>query len=135
MRSSRRRFLHLGGISSVAALSGCTSFGGPQGYAAVVVENNHDSTHVISMAVSSQPDENAGYTEYFSEMIYLQAGERERFDEALTFTDYVPRLLAMAVTDSETTATTNFDLRRELEELRVEITDAGELQMTTAGDT
>lgn len=135
MRSSRRTFLRLGGLGAVASLSGCTFFGGLQEYAALVVENNHDTTHLLSVAVSSPPDDGGGYTEHFSETLHLQAGEQETFEQGLAFTDHAPGLFAMAMTDSGTTATTNFELSRDIQEFRVQITETGETQMTTTGAT
>lgn len=133
MPSSRRNFLQLGGLGAVAALSGCTFFGDSQEHAAVVVENDHDTAHLLSVAVSTPPDD-GGYTEYFSETLQIQASESETFDQGLAFTDYPPSLFAMAMIDGETTQTTEFELSRDVQELRVRITESGQIEMTTAAD-
>lgn len=135
MTSSRRNFLQLGALGAVSALSGCTtSFGNSQESAAVVVENNHDTVHLLSVAVSTQPDDGGGYTEYFSETLQIQSGERETFEQGLAFTDYAPNLFAMTMIDDETTSTTEFELGLDVQELRVQITENGQIQMTTVTD-
>lgn len=131
MELSRRGLLRLGGVGAVCSLAGCSRVGGPSEYVPVVVENSNEAVHAISLSVISPPDETGGYTSYVSEVVQLGPGERETFDEALALTDFQPELLAMAMTDDETTETATFSLDVDLRELVFRITDGGQIRITT----
>lgn len=128
MRLQRRTLLQFGSVGAVSSLAGC-SFVGSAEYVPVVVENDHSTKHAISIAIITPPEGSGGYTSYASETLQLDVGESETFDEALTLTDYPPNVLAMMMTDDETTGTAEFELRAELQELRFRITGEGRIRI------
>lgn len=130
MDLSRRALLQIGCGGAISSLAGCNFEGGPSEYAPIVVENNHDAVHAVSIAILTPPEGSGGYTEYFSKALQIQSGEEETFDKGLAFTDYEPNLLAMVMIDDETTMTSEFSFDFDLQKLQVQITDAGQIQIS-----
>lgn len=129
MGKSRRRALRVLGGGTVVGLSGCTGIiGGQQEYAAVVMESRHSDPHMISAAVTTLPDE-GGYTEYFSDVRLVRPGDSYEFDEGLAHSDYEPELMALVSLENETVERTDFTFDFDTEELRVTVSESGEMEI------
>lgn len=126
---SRRNALHLLGTGLVTGLAGCSAvpFGSEQEYAPVVLENDHDRKHMMSVTVTTVPEGPGGFTEYFSDVWLVEAGEEHAFEEGLAFTDHQPELMVLVVLEDETAKRAEFSFDFDLEELHVVVTEAGEI--------
>lgn len=131
MNDSRRKFLKAFGISLPVSLSGCNSLSldGQQEYVPVVMENDHTESHMMSTAITTIPDRGLGFTEYFSEVWLVESGGTHTFNEGLAFTDYEPDLMVLTVLDDETARRTEFSFDFDLRELRISVTENGEIDV------
>lgn len=130
MGTGRRNVLRLFGAGLVAGLSGCGIFGAgnKQEYAQLTMENNHEP-HMMSVAITTIPDAGSGFTEYFSDVWFVDAGDEQTFEKGLAFTDHEPELMALVVLDDETASRKQFTFTSDLSELRVVITDRGQIEL------
>jgi len=103
----------------------------PQEHIPVVLENQHDRKHMLSVSITSIPDEMSGFTTYFDETWELSAGESRTYndEDGLTLGDYGPEVMALAVLDDETTTRSDFGLGFDLDEIRVFITANGDIEV------
>jgi|AntDeeMetagen285_2_1112576.scaffolds.fasta_scaffold00126_1 hypothetical protein len=131
MNSCRRNTLCLIGTGLMGGLAGCSSltFGGKQEYAPVVLKNNHNTPHMMSVSVTSIPDEGLGFTEYFSDTWLVDTGGKHTFEEGIAFPDFGPKLMALVVLENETAKRADFSLSSDLTELRVLVTENGEIKV------
>lgn len=131
MNRSRRNALRLLGTGLMGGLAGCSSLtsGDKQEYAPVVLENNHNTPHMMSVSITTIPDEGLGFTEYFSDTWLVDSGGEHTFEEGPAFTDYEPELMALVVLENETAKRTEFSFSPDLTELRVLITEKGEIEV------
>lgn len=131
MPSSRRGVLQMGGTALGVAMAGCGSF--PIGrpiYVPIVLQNNHHIPHMMSISITSLiPDVGSGWTEFFTDTSYLEPGDEETFEERLAVPDAPVQVMALVVLEDETAKQEEFSLDFELRELRVLITENGQIRI------
>lgn len=126
---SRRNLLQLLGSGLTIGFTGCStlSSGGEQEYAPVVFENNHDVRHTMSVAVTEEPED--GSTVYFSEARLIVPDDDYEYEEGLAFSDHEPDVMALVVLENETTKRANFLFDYNLNELKIVISEDGQIQV------
>lgn len=118
---SRRIFLSKTATSLAVSVSmaGCSDLGvGPPGYVPVIFENRTDQTRMVSGTITSVPDEQSGYMNYFNEVVQVRPGESEKFEEGLQKQDYDPEVLGMATIENGTSLAEKFRFSFDLTEVR-----------------
>ncbi|WP_141463364.1 hypothetical protein [Salinadaptatus halalkaliphilus] len=69
------------------------------------------------------PEGESGYTIYFDESAWLGADEERTYEDAMSYGDAGPDVLALVALEDETTTRSEFSLGPGLHELRVVVTD------------
>ena len=131
MNLSRRQVLRILGSGSIAGLAGCSSLSsrGTQNNAPVILENNGNTSHQITVSVTTIPDDGVGFTEYFCGTWLVESDSEHAFEEALTFTDHEPDLMVLVVLENESAKRSEFSFGLDLIELRVTISENGEIKI------
>lgn len=78
------------------------------------------------------PDTGLGFTEYFTETWLVDASGEHSFEDGLAFTDDEPELMVLAMLEDETSKRAQFRFDFDLAELRVRVTEAGDIAVESA---
>lgn len=131
MSTSRRKLLGMLGTGVMVTTAGCSAVSilDTSEYVPVRLVNEDDVRHMMVAAVTSTVDGGSGASLYFDESWQLEPGEEKVYPEALSLLDYQPELLALVLLEDETASSSTFDLEYDLEELRITITESGEIDV------
>lgn len=84
---------------------------------------------MISMSITDPPDVGSGWTEFFSDTWHLAPGGEHTFEESLAVPDSPVEVMVLVVLEDETAKRAEFSLDFELHELRVVITENGQIKI------
>ena len=125
MNHSRRNTLILLSTGLMSGLAGCSSFN--QEYAPIVLNNNHNKPHTMSISITSIPDDGPGFTEYFSDAWLVDSGGEHTFEEGLAIPDYGPELMILVMLENGIEKRT--ELLFSFTKLKILITENGEIEV------
>ncbi|PSQ52095.1 hypothetical protein BRD20_07590 [Halobacteriales archaeon SW_8_65_20] len=135
MDVSRRTTLAALTTSVTASLAGCGSlvFGGRQEYTPVVVENDHDTPHMMAFTVVSIPnDSKGGFTVGTSDAWYVDPGESYSFPEAIPVGDTSPTsMTVLVVLENETAKRARFTMDTPDDTPHIAVTETGDITVET----
>lgn len=129
----RRTALKAGIPAVTMTLAGCVSGGDgstdSDSNTAVQVVNDTESKRLISISITSVPDEDSGFTKYFSDAAVVAAADRHTFEDGLPQSDHSPAVVALVAVDDERVETFEFEYSMSLATVRVKVLKDGRIEL------
>jgi hypothetical protein len=127
----RRELLKVGIPILTMLIPGCMGddSSDPNPETPIEVINKSGKRHLVSVSITTVPEEHGGFTKYFSDVHLVEGGSRHTFDEGMGGTDHTPEIFVLVALDNETVGQSSFEYSSTMSRIKIRVTEEGDVEI------